>query len=273
VLCSLGFCGIALLHVCCFADEAAAKKAAAAAVSQVLEGDLLSKPLASFTSVVWRYALPWEEFLAKAFESTFGVASASSSSSMAGASSSWGTSGLTRTFGAEAALRHARGHLTMPFPTGGEQLPPSLGAPLSLQHIEGSSSSCGSAEMAVLSAPFLRSPPGLVRTAAAEFASSTRMQHQQAQRVFARTSAAATITGGAGFDQSLDNAGSDIGNNVQGDATRELIDRVHSEVVRRASEVSCPVYCSLYLRLDLYRSRFRRFCAARQRSGGACICP
>lgn len=151
------------------AAEEAAKKAASAALTSVLEGDLLSKPLALFTPVVLQYALPWDAFLEHAFAATFGRGGTASTARVGPDSSSHPSNDR-----ASPRLEQSSTN------AGAEPATLSLLAPQQLSR----------EDRFVLGAAFLRSPPRLVRLAAAAAAAASSEQHQslQAKRVLASTS-------------------------------------------------------------------------------------
>ena len=170
------------------AAEEAAKKAAAAALTNVIESDLLSKPLALFTPVSLLYALPWEAFLDHAFAATFGRAAAAApppppplgaAAATPGAPSN--ALGPRQTPSAQLLRSPSVGDTSRTgLSTGGQLVGDDSGQPNAAALL--SPGTLTADDRAVLSATFLRSPPGLVRVAAAAVAAATSSEHAEKQQ-------------------------------------------------------------------------------------------
>lgn len=206
--------------------EEAAKKAASAALSTMLERDLLAKPLALFTPVIRHYTLPWEAFLDHAFAATFGRTSAGSALS--------GTVSRSNEKAEADGGRASRvGH-----PEGESKDAQSL----SLLSPQGLSN----ADKAVLSATYLRSPPGLVRAAAAfDAASSAAEARAEQKRLMFYASelagtqstpvAASVATASASLLTSSYSAGTLTSDKT---AAEILTSRVHESAIQRREQAS-----------------------------------
>ena len=228
----------------CVAEEAA-KKAASSALANMMERDLLTKPLSDFTPVVLRYALPWDDFLSHAFAATFGRAATLPPPSVDVSAPI--PPSIMRDNGAFPHPLISHSNISPPFQSGILKSDPDNLR--STEAISASQEVFSDSDRAVLGASFLRSPPNLVKAIAA----SSIIDSRTANQYMSSTAIASKMVNDTGAPMSADLASSAQGTHVfsnsdvrhgQSDqgidhpATQKLAELVHERAILRRIKVN-----------------------------------